>query len=198
MNRLNDVKKLNEKERQLGVTVGKGSWHDDFRGAAWVYVGGLPKRVTEGDVLVLMGQFGPIQDMVLGRERDTGAPRGHAFVRFENWLSTVLAVDNMNGATLGRERRRLNVDHAQGYEGPRTAEGAVEDTEYARWFQVPPRTPSPEEPQTRDEQLTALAADKAARKAERAALRANRDEKKQGKKRKSAGEGKNKRKRQKV
>ena len=53
--------------------------------------------------------------------------------------------------------------------------------QYSAWYTVPPRTPSPEEPVTRDEQLAALVAEKEARRAERAALRAARDEKRRAK-----------------
>lgn len=42
-------------------------------------------------------------DINMPRDKETGKPRGFAFIMYEDQRSTVLAVDNMNGAlVLGR------------------------------------------------------------------------------------------------
>jgi RNA-binding motif X-linked protein 2 len=43
-------------------------------------------------------RFGEIADVNLPRDKTTGKTRGFGFVMYENQKSTVLAVDNMNGA----------------------------------------------------------------------------------------------------
>jgi RNA-binding motif protein, X-linked 2 len=50
----------------------------------------------------------------------TGASKGFAFVKYEDWLSTVLAVDNLNGARL--LGRQLRVDHKLEYTPPKPKE----------------------------------------------------------------------------
>jgi hypothetical protein len=51
-------------------------------------------------------RFGEIVDVNLPRDRETGKPRGFAFIMYEDQRSTVLAVDNMNGGkVLGRTVR---------------------------------------------------------------------------------------------
>ena len=51
-------------------------------------------------------RFGEIADINLPRDKVTGKTRGFGFVMYEDQRSTVLAVDNMNGASvLGRTIR---------------------------------------------------------------------------------------------
>jgi len=51
------------------------------------------------------------------RDKETGKPKGFSFVMYEDQRSTVLAVDNLNGATvLGRT---LRVDHVKNYKQPK-------------------------------------------------------------------------------
>lgn len=59
------------------------------------------KMVSE--VLELTRRWGEIMDINMPRDKETGKPRGFAFIMYEDQRSTVLAVDNMNGAlVLGR------------------------------------------------------------------------------------------------
>ena len=48
-----------------------------------------------------------------GRDKDTGKPRGFAFLAYEDQRSTVLAVDNLSGARIGK--RTVKVDHVLDY-----------------------------------------------------------------------------------
>ncbi|XP_054976117.1 RNA-binding motif protein, X-linked 2-like [Sorex araneus] len=53
MNPLTKVKlinELNEREVQLGVAE-KVSWHSEYKDSAWIFLGGLPYIMTEGDVI---------------------------------------------------------------------------------------------------------------------------------------------------
>ena len=47
--------------------------------------------------ILLSYRWGEIEDINLIRDHDTGKSKGFGFLRYEDWLSTVLAVDNFNG-----------------------------------------------------------------------------------------------------
>ena len=51
------------------------------------------------------------------RHKDTGKSRGFAFLAYEDQRSTVLAVDNLNGARIGD--RTVTVDHVDNYKRKR-------------------------------------------------------------------------------
>jgi len=56
-------------------------------------------------------------DVNLPRDKNTGKTRGFAFLMYEDQRSTVLAVDNLNGATV--RNRTLKVDHVKDYKQPK-------------------------------------------------------------------------------
>lgn len=89
------------------------SWHAKFKHSAYVFAGGLPFDLTEGDILAVFSQYGEIVDVNLVRAEDTGKSRGFAFVCYEDQRSTVLAVDNLNGAKV--VGRTIKVDHVEDY-----------------------------------------------------------------------------------
>lgn len=87
------------------------SWHADYRDTAYIYVGGLPFDLSEGDIVTIFSQYGEPVHINLVRDKETGKSRGFAFLKYEDQRSTDLAVDNLGGATvLGRI---LRVDHAR-------------------------------------------------------------------------------------
>ena len=53
---MKNTQKLNEKELELGLVGSKSSWHEDFKDSAWIFVGGLPYDLTEGDVICIFSQ----------------------------------------------------------------------------------------------------------------------------------------------
>lgn len=52
--------KMNERELEAGVAGTKNSWHQQYRDSAWVFLGGLPYEMTEGDVICMMSQYGEV------------------------------------------------------------------------------------------------------------------------------------------
>lgn len=58
--------------------------------------------------------------MNLSRDKDSGLPRGFAFLAYSDQRSTVLAVDNLNGITLAD--RTIRVDHVLNYRSPEALE----------------------------------------------------------------------------
>lgn len=71
MNVIQEIKRINERELQQGVS-GKASWHHEYKDSAWVFAGGFPYDLTEGDLLCVMSQWGEIEDINLCREKGTG------------------------------------------------------------------------------------------------------------------------------
>lgn len=71
MNVIQEIKRINERELEQGVS-GKASWHYEYKDSAWVFAGGFPYDLTEGDILCVMSQWGEIEDINLCREKDTG------------------------------------------------------------------------------------------------------------------------------
>ncbi|KAJ2005924.1 RNA-binding protein Cwf29 [Coemansia thaxteri] len=116
MNVVQEIRRINERESRQGAAGGAGSWHDEYKDSAYVFVGGLPFDLTEGDVICVFSQYGEIININLVRDKETGKPKGYCFLQYEDQRSTVLAVDNLNGAkVLGRV---LRVDHVKGYRQP--------------------------------------------------------------------------------
>lgn len=107
--------------------------------SAYIFVGGLPYDLTEGDVITIFsqyvvfqtvyvlcsnlhGRYGEVMDVNLPRDKQTGKTKGFGFLMYEDQRSTVLAVDNLNGAKV--LEKTLRVDHTKNYKQPK-----VEDAE---------------------------------------------------------------------
>ncbi|KAH9603843.1 hypothetical protein KSS87_005963 [Heliosperma pusillum] len=103
---------INAKEAELGISD-EASWHANYKDSAYVFVGGIPYDLTEGDLLAVFAQYGEIVDVNLVREKSTGKSKGFAFVAYEDQRSTTLAVDNLNGAQIAG--RTIRVDHVANY-----------------------------------------------------------------------------------
>ncbi|GHJ89346.1 hypothetical protein NliqN6_5748 [Naganishia liquefaciens] len=138
MNVIREINRINERELELGGDGTKASWHDDYKDSAYVFVGGLPFELTEGDVITIMSQFGEVVDINMPRDKETGKPKGFAFVMYEDQRSTVLAVDNLTGGkVLGRT---IRVDHVKDYKQPgkRNEDGEFQEPEQPSMNALPP------------------------------------------------------------
>ena len=78
---------------------------------AFIYIGGLPFDLSEGDVLTIFSQYGEPTYIYLIRDRESGKSKGFCFLKYEDERSTDLAVDNLGGATV--MGRVLKVDHTR-------------------------------------------------------------------------------------
>ncbi|KZV76019.1 hypothetical protein PENSPDRAFT_598946 [Peniophora sp. CONT] len=111
---MNVVREINQiNERELDLALQGASWHDEYKDSAYIFIGGLNYELTEGDVITIFSQYGEVMDVNLPRDKETGKPRGFAFLMYEDQRSTVLAVDNLNGAKV--LERILRVDHVKDY-----------------------------------------------------------------------------------
>ncbi|KIM63632.1 hypothetical protein SCLCIDRAFT_116753, partial [Scleroderma citrinum Foug A] len=109
-----EIDKINERELALGVNA---SWHDEYKDSAYIFIGGLHFELTEGDVITIFSQYGEVMDVNLPRDKTTGKTKGFGFLMYEDQRSTVLAVDNLNGARV--LDRTLRVDHVKNYKQPK-------------------------------------------------------------------------------
>ncbi|KAF9640859.1 putative u2 snrnp component ist3 protein [Lasiodiplodia theobromae] len=110
MNKIRQVKELNKRELEAGITP-EGSWHADYRDTAFIYIGGLPYDVSEGDIVTIFSQYGEPVYVNLVRDKETGKSKGFAFLKYEDQRSCDLAVDNMSGAQV--MGRIISVDHTR-------------------------------------------------------------------------------------
>lgn len=127
MKAIKTIEKRTEHELRMGINPGGGSWHDAYRGSAYIYVGGLPYDLNEGDIIQIFSQYGEVTRVNLVRDKRTGKSSGYAFLSYADQRSTVLAVDNFNGIkVLGRT---IRVDHVKEYkrkkDGDEVDEGVV-------------------------------------------------------------------------
>lgn len=86
-------------------------------------------------------RYGEIGDINLPRDKETQKVRGFAFLMYLDQRSTVLAVDNLNGAkVLGRT---LRVDHTKNYRQTKVLNeetGEMEDADEERMNALPQMT----------------------------------------------------------
>lgn len=104
----------------------KGSWHDDYRTSAVVFVGNIDPRLTEGDLLVVFEQVGTVLYLHWPRDRETGKKKSFAYLVYEDQRSTDLAVDNFSGISL--LDRVIRVDHMKDYRPPLASDSDSEDS----------------------------------------------------------------------
>lgn len=83
--------------------------------ASKLFVGNLNFKTTKEEVEQLFSQAGPLTDVFLPTDRETGRMRGFAFVTFQNDEDASKAIQQFNGHELGG--RPLRVNPAE--EGPR-------------------------------------------------------------------------------
>jgi RNA-binding motif protein, X-linked 2 len=110
MNSIRQIQALNKRELENCVSP-SASWHTDYRDTAYIFIGGLPFDLTEGDIVTIFSQFGEPVWLKLARDKETGKSKGFAWLKYEDQRSTDLAVDNLGGATI--LDRIIKVDHAR-------------------------------------------------------------------------------------
>ncbi|XP_051959611.1 LOW QUALITY PROTEIN: RNA-binding motif protein, X-linked 2-like [Xyrauchen texanus] len=143
MNPLTKVKlinELNEREAELGVKDNV-SWHSTYKDSAWIFIGGFPYELTEGDIICVFSQYGEIANINLVRDKKTGKSKGFCFLCYEDQRSTILAVDNFNGIKI--KGRTIRVDHVANYRPPKDTDDIDDITEQLRKEGCAPKLPPP-------------------------------------------------------
>jgi cold-inducible RNA-binding protein len=73
-----------------------------------MYVGNLPFSATEDDIRSLFSEHGVVTDVFLPMDRDTGRPRGFAFVTMDSASSMEAAIRGQNGKDFGGRNLAIN------------------------------------------------------------------------------------------
>ena len=76
-----------------------------------LYVGNLPFSVTEAELRELFGRHGSVDSVSVITDRETGRPRGFAFVEMSEPSAATDAIRALDGTQLGG--RALKVNEAQ-------------------------------------------------------------------------------------
>jgi RNA recognition motif-containing protein len=76
-----------------------------------IYVGNLSYKVTEDDLKDLFAEFGTVTEINVITDRETGRPRGFAFVEMESDDEATKAINSLNGKEL--QDREIVVNEAR-------------------------------------------------------------------------------------
>lgn len=76
-----------------------------------LYVGNLPFSATEDDIRAAFEQHGAVASVNVITDRETGRPRGFAFVEMEEASAAEDAVRALDGQDLGGRNIRVNEAH---------------------------------------------------------------------------------------
>jgi RNA recognition motif-containing protein len=82
-----------------------------------LYVGNLSYKTTEEDLNTLFAQAGQVTSVALIKDRDSGQPKGFAFVEMSSQVEMEKAISMFNGFNL--DSRELKVNQAK----PRESRG---------------------------------------------------------------------------
>lgn len=76
-----------------------------------VFVGNLSYQTTESELEAAFSEFGAVERVSIVRDRDTGQPRGFAFVEMTNAAEAAKAIAALNGREMNG--RAINVNEAR-------------------------------------------------------------------------------------
>jgi len=79
-----------------------------------LYVGNLPFKITESAIREAFEAHGPVQDIAIITDRETGRPRGFAFVTMGSAEAGEAAIRGLNGKPF--EGRNLIINEARARE----------------------------------------------------------------------------------
>ena len=73
-----------------------------------MYVGNLPFKASDVDIRELFSQFGVVTDVFLPIDRESGRPRGFAFVSMDTPEAMTAAIEGLNGKDFGGRNLAIN------------------------------------------------------------------------------------------
>lgn len=76
-----------------------------------LFVGNLSFRTTQDELFDLFTQYGAVESVAIINDRETGQPRGFAFVEMANADEAEAAIAALNGTEMGG--RAINVNEAR-------------------------------------------------------------------------------------
>lgn len=84
-----------------------------------LYVGNLAFTSTEQDLQDLFGQHGAVDSVAVITDRDTGRPRGFAFVEMRDSEAAQAAIRALDGRDFGGRNIKVNEAHDRNERGSR-------------------------------------------------------------------------------
>ena len=88
-----------------------------------IFVGNLPFRAEQEDVIQLFAPYGEVANCSLPLERDTGRKRGFAFIEMADEAAEAAAIEALQGAELMGRPLRINKAEPRGGGGGRGGYG---------------------------------------------------------------------------
>lgn len=76
-----------------------------------IFVGNMSYNTNEDELREMFGQYGDVEEVAVITDRETGRPRGFAFVTMPNSDEATAAIEALNGQDVGG--RTLNVNEAR-------------------------------------------------------------------------------------
>jgi RNA recognition motif-containing protein len=73
-----------------------------------IYIGNLPFSSTEDELRTVFGQHGDVESVNVITDRETGRPRGFAFVEMADAAAASSAIKALDGSELGGRNLRVN------------------------------------------------------------------------------------------
>lgn len=109
-----------------------------------IFVGNLAYSATEEDLMSVFAEYGTVDRVTLPTDRETGRPRGFAFVEMSSEAEEEAAIEALDGAEwMGRDLKvnkakprqpRNGGGNAGGFRQRRSNEGGGgRDRAYSRW-----------------------------------------------------------------
>jgi RNA recognition motif-containing protein len=92
-----------------------------------IYVGNLSYKVTEDDLKDLFAEFGALTSVNVITDRETGRPRGFAFVEMDSDDEATKAINSLNGKELQDREIVVNEAKPRRDSGPRGNSGPRRD-----------------------------------------------------------------------
>lgn len=87
-----------------------------------LYVGNFPFSVDESQLREVFEQYGEIEDLAMIKDRDTGRPKGFAFITFASQAAAEKALEQ-DGKDMGGRPLRVNVAQERPARGGRGGGG---------------------------------------------------------------------------
>lgn len=73
-----------------------------------LFVGNLPFSATEQEIIEAFAEYGEVKSVKIPMDRETGRPRGFAFVDLDPETAEQAAIDDLDGATWNNREIRVN------------------------------------------------------------------------------------------
>jgi RNA recognition motif-containing protein len=91
-------------------------WRDeDYKLSKKIYIGNLPFSSTEDELRAVFERHGRVESVSVITDRDSGRPRGFAFIEMDEASAAADAIRALDGSELGG--RSLRVNEAQDRSG---------------------------------------------------------------------------------